>query len=82
MRVVGSSLVPFFTLGPTVVAGAITFGLFQQMLQAYNQVESSFQFLANSWTTIIQLISIRKRLKLFEQAIDGDANLDMSQFEA
>lgn len=78
----GANLIPFIALGPTIVAGAITLGLFQQINQAYGQVESSFQFLANSWTTIIELISIRKRLKLFEQAIDGDANIDMSQFEA
>ncbi len=77
----GSNLVPFIALGPTIVAGAITLGLFQQINQAYGQVESSFQFLANSWTTIIELISIHKRLKLFEQAIDGDGNIDMSQFE-
>jgi len=64
----GSNLIPFIALGPTIVAGAITLGLFTQINQAYGQVESSFQFLANSWTTIIELISIRKRLKLFEQA--------------
>jgi len=77
----GANLVPFIALGPTIVAGTITLGLFQQINQAYSQVESSFQFLANSWTTIIELISIRKRLKIFEQAIDGDSNIDMSQFE-
>lgn len=77
-----SNLIPLFALGPTIVAGTITLGVFQQINQAYGQVESSFQFLANSWGTIIELMSIRKRLKIFEQAIDGDSNLDMSQFEA
>jgi len=76
-----ASFVPLIALGPTIVAGVITFGFYRQISQAFGQVENSFQFLANSWTTIIELISIRKRLKLFEQAIDGDTDLDQSQFE-
>jgi len=32
----------------------------------------SFQYLVNSWTTIIELLSIYKRLRSFEAAIDGD----------
>ncbi len=56
-------------LGPTIVAGAITFGLFQQILGAFSQVSSSFQYLVNSWTTIVELQSIYKRLRGFEAAI-------------
>ncbi|WP_099865243.1 peptide antibiotic transporter SbmA [Pararhizobium haloflavum] len=58
-------------LVPTVVAGAITLGIWQQILTAFSQVSSSFQFLINSWTTIVELLSIHKRLKAFESAIFG-----------
>ena len=63
-------LVPLIALGPSIVAGVITFGLFQQINNAFNQVENSFQYLVNSWTTIVELLSIYKRLKAFEAAID------------
>ena len=36
----------------------------------FGQVASSFQFLVSSWTTIIELISIYKRLKAFDAAIN------------
>lgn len=68
----GAALIPFIALGPTVVAGAITFGIFQQILQAFGQVENSFQYLVNSWTTIVELMSIYKRLMAFESVIHGD----------
>ena len=44
-----------------------------QILRAFGQVASSFQFLVNSWTTIIDLISIYKRLQAFEASIHGGA---------
>ncbi len=43
---------------PTIAVGAITFGLLQQIMTAFSQVSSSFQYLVNSWTTIIELLSI------------------------
>lgn len=61
-----------FMLVPTLVAGAITFGIFQQISTAFGQVSNSFQYLVNSWTTIIELLSIHKRLKAFEAAIDDE----------
>lgn len=64
-----SNFIPFVALGPTLVAGAITLGVFTQINNAFNQVEESFKFLANSWTTIIDLISIHKRLIAFEALI-------------
>lgn len=67
----GANFVPLIALGPTIVAGTITFGIFTQINNAFNQVENSFQFLANSWTTIIDLISIFKRLAHFEMAIEA-----------
>lgn len=62
-------LVPYIALAPTIVAGAFTLGVMQQIIRAFNRVESSFQYLVNSWTTIVELMSIYKRLKAFEHAI-------------
>jgi peptide/bleomycin uptake transporter len=55
---------------PTIAVGAITFGVLQQILSAFNQVSNSFQYLVNSWTTIVDLLSVYKRLASFEQAIE------------
>ena len=59
----------YLLLIPSIAAGAITFGILQQILTAFNQVSNSFQYLVNSWTTIIELLSIYKRLASFEAAI-------------
>ncbi|MAC79036.1 MAG: peptide transporter [Rhodobacteraceae bacterium] len=59
-------------LVPTIVAGKITMGIWQQILTAFGQVSSSFQFLVNSWTTIVELLSIYKRLRAFEAAFKGE----------
>jgi peptide/bleomycin uptake transporter len=63
-------LVPYIALGPTLVAGAITLGVMQQIVRAFGRVESSFQYLVSSWTTIVELISVYKRLRAFERRID------------
>jgi peptide/bleomycin uptake transporter len=60
---------PMAILVPTIAAGKITFGIFQQILAAFGQVSNSFQYLVNSWSTIVELLSIHKRLKAFEAAI-------------
>ncbi|MFK7995895.1 MAG: peptide antibiotic transporter SbmA [Granulosicoccus sp.] len=65
----GASLIPLIALVPTFVAGTITFGVYQQIRMAFDRVENSFQFLVNSWTTIVELISIYKRLQAFESRI-------------
>ena len=57
-------------LFPTIVTGKITLGIMNQILRAFGQVASSFQFLVASWTTIIDLISVYKRLQAFEAAIE------------
>jgi peptide/bleomycin uptake transporter len=62
-------------LGPSIVAGKVTMGLWQQVLTAFSQVSSSFLYLVNSWSTIIELISIQKRLQAFE-AVLYDKPLD------
>ncbi len=66
------NLVPYIALGPTLISGAITLGVMQQIIRAFGRVEGSFQYLVNSWTTIVELLSVYKRLKAFEAAIAGD----------
>jgi peptide/bleomycin uptake transporter len=63
---------PYILLIPTVVAGKLTLGPFQQIQNAFTQVRQSFQYLINSWSTIVELISIYKRLRAFEATIHGD----------
>ncbi|MBE1273446.1 peptide antibiotic transporter SbmA [Enterovibrio baiacu] len=66
----GTVIVPYIALGPTIISGVITLGVLQQIVRAFGKVEESFQFLVNSWKTIVELMSIHKRLKAFEQEID------------
>jgi peptide/bleomycin uptake transporter len=61
----------YLILIPTIAAGQITFGLLQQILTAFGRVSDSFQYLVNSWSTIIELLSIHKRLAAFEAAFEG-----------
>jgi peptide/bleomycin uptake transporter len=68
----GSNFIPFIALGPTIVSGTITLGIFTQINNAFERVEESFKFFANVWTTIIDLMSIYKRLISFESIIYQD----------
>ena len=65
------NIIVYIFIIPTIVSGRITLGIMNQILRAFGQVASSFQFLVNSWTTIIDLISIYKRLQAFEASIHG-----------
>ncbi|TCQ82280.1 peptide/bleomycin uptake transporter [Ochrobactrum sp. BH3] len=62
---------PLLILIPSIVAGKLTLGLMSQISNVFEQVRTSFQYLVNSWTTIIELLSIYKRLRGFEAAIEG-----------
>lgn len=64
-----SVLFPYIALGPTLVAGAVTLGVMQQIVRAFGKVEDSFQYLVNSWSTIVELMSVYKRLRMFESQI-------------
>ena len=64
-------VVGLIVLFPTIAAGAITFGLMRQITNVFEQVRSSFQYLISSWTTLVELMSIYKRLRSFERALDG-----------
>jgi peptide/bleomycin uptake transporter len=65
------NIFPYILLGPTIVAGRITLGAMNQILNAFDQVRTSFQYLINSWTTIVELSSIYKRLRAFEATLEG-----------
>lgn len=62
----------FVVLAPSIVAGTITLGLMNQILNALSQVRSSFQYLVSSWTTVVELLSIYKRLRAFESVIHDE----------
>jgi peptide/bleomycin uptake transporter len=61
-----------FIMVPTIAAGTITLGVFQQTVSAFTQVTNSFQYLVNSWPTIVELLSVYKRLRAFEAVLDGE----------
>ena len=64
-------LVGYVVLAPAIVSGAITLGVMQQILRAFGRVEGSMMYLFKSWSTIIELMSVYKRLREFERKIDS-----------
>ena len=66
-------------LAPSIIAGKITLGALNQISGAFGQVSSSFQYLVSSWPTIVELLSIYKRLRAFEAAIDNEPLPDIDQ---
>ena len=58
-----------FLLFPSIAAGVITLGLMNQITNAFSQVRGSFQYLISSWTTLVELMSIYKRLRSFERTL-------------
>ncbi|GAM32127.1 ABC transporter, fused ATPase and inner membrane subunits [Acinetobacter calcoaceticus] len=56
-------------LFPSIAAGKLTLGLIQQIANVFGRVRESFQYLISSWKTIIELLSIYKRLKAFESIL-------------
>jgi len=63
------AIVAYALLGPTVIAGVMTLGTLQQIIRAFGQVRSSFQYLVQSWPTIVELQSVYLRLRTFEAVI-------------
>jgi peptide/bleomycin uptake transporter len=66
-----------FVLFPSIVAGTITLGLLNQITNVFDQVRSSFQYLITSWSTLITLMSIYKRLRSFEQILQDIPHEEM-----
>ena len=62
-------VVPYIALAPTIVSGAVTLGFITQISRAFSKTAESFQYIVRSWSTIVELISIHKRLKEYEKAI-------------
>ena len=65
----GMVVVPYIALAPTIVSGAVTLGFVTQISRAFSKVAESMQYMVRSWSTIVELISIHKRLKEYEQSI-------------
>ena len=57
-------------LAPAIVAGVVTLGVMQQIIRAFGRVEGSMQYLLRAWPTIIELASVYKRLREFENRIE------------
>ena len=64
-------------LAPAIVAGVVTLGVMQQIIRAFGRVEGSMQYLLKAWPIIIELASVYKRLREFEDLI----NSTVSKFE-
>ena len=74
-----NNLFAYVLLIPTIAMGSITLGLMNQIIRAFSEVTSSFQYLVRSWSTIIDLISVFKRLQAFEAAFQGKPLPDLDQ---
>ena len=64
--------VPLLVMAPSILAGTLTMGLYQQIQIAFGQVFGSFQFFARAWTVIVELQSVYMRLSKFESYIPRD----------
>lgn len=65
----GAAYIPLLAMSPSILAGTLTLGFYQQISNAFGQVSGSFQFFARAWTTIVELLSVYQRLRLFESFI-------------
>ena len=63
-------------LAPAIVAGVVTLGVMQQIIRAFGRVEGSMQYLLKAWPTIIELASVYKRLREFENVINSTKSID------
>jgi peptide/bleomycin uptake transporter len=59
-------------LFPSIVAGTMTLGLFQQISHAFDKVRDSINILFSDWDDIVRLISMYKRLRAFEATLEGN----------
>ena len=53
-------------LFPSIATGLLSLGLINQIGGIFSKVRESFQYLISSWKSIIEMLSIYKRLKAFE----------------
>lgn len=65
--------VALIALAPAFFAQLITLGVFFQVLNAFSRVEASMTFFVDSWAVIVDFMSVVKRLRQFNKALDeGD----------
>ncbi|MEL0225012.1 MAG: SbmA/BacA-like family transporter, partial [Gammaproteobacteria bacterium] len=64
----------YVLLAPAIVTGVVTLGVMQQIIRAFGRVEGSMQYLLKAWPTIIELLSVYKRLREFERRIQEAEN--------
>lgn len=62
-------IVPYIALAPTIVSGLVTLGFVSQISRAFGKVAESLQYVVRSWSTIVELISVYKRLKQYDASI-------------
>ncbi len=74
-----NTIFAIFLMAPSMIAGTLTLGLINQVNSAFSQVTSSFQYLVNSWSTIVELLSVHKRLRAFEAIINGEPLPEIDQ---
>jgi len=71
------NLFGLFLLLPSIVTASITLGMMNQITNVFDQVRSSFQYLITSWSTLVELMSIYKRLRSFEQILQDIPHEEM-----
>ena len=71
-NIIFTVLSAYVFLAPAIVAGAVTLGVMQQIIRAFGRVEGSMQYLLRAWPTIIELASVYRRLREFENQILED----------
>ena len=54
-------------------------GFVQQITRAFGRVEGSLQYLVKSWSTIVELISVWKRLREFEANLEFNKSIESAQ---
>lgn len=62
-------VIPFVLLAPYYFAGAITFGVLNQVSSAFGRVETAMSFFINSYQSIASYLASINRLTTFEAAI-------------
>ena len=62
--------VALVAIAPSYFAQLVTLGVFFQVLNAFGRVESSMTFFVDSWSVIVDFISVVKRLRQFNKCLD------------
>ncbi|EPN9525441.1 peptide antibiotic transporter SbmA [Cronobacter malonaticus] len=71
-----------FLMFPSIAAGSITLGLMTQISNVFGEVRGAFQYLISSWTTLVELMSIYKRLRSFERTLNDKLDPEPEAQEA